>query len=320
MAWNTEIEEPTKYMSFASWIGYYGANLHNLSDREKDRRRTEYQTWLSGITTTPTTTTPTTTPTTTTPTTTTPVVAAPAVAAPALPSLGDINVPAPAVTPAPPYEISPAQTAFEEMVGGKITDWVEAGGYGIPEETQAQMIQQQTDVIKAGEAESLRVMKNNMERRGITNSGFIFAGEQAIRSNTSKTIAAGIADIQIKSALMKLASFEVAMGQAAQFLGYLGEMSALKYQPVFQTWAAQQQANLYQYQAKMDIYKTQLQQAYQQQNLILAGNIAAEAAEQQHIWDVEITEMEIEAANQQAAAEGAGKVFGTTLGWIFGKI
>ena len=231
-----------------------------------------------------------------------------------LPSLASINVPAPVVTPAPPYEISPAQTAFEEMVGGKITDWVEAGGYGIPEETQAQMIQQQTDVIKAGEAESLRVMKNNMERRGITNSGFIFAGEQAIRSNTSKTIAAGIADVQIKSALMKMASFETAMGQAGQFLGYLSEQSQLKYQPQFQTWAAQQQANLYQYQAKMDIYKTQLQQAYQQQNLILAGNIAAAAAAQQNIWDVEMAEMTLEAQKAAAQAEGAGKLFGASIG------
>jgi len=203
------------------------------------------------------------------------------------------------------------------MVGGKITDWVEAGGYGIPEETQAQMIQQQTDVIKAGEAESLRVMKNNMERRGITNSGFIFAGEQAIRSNTSKTIAAGIADVQIKSALMKLASFETAMGQAGLFLGYLGEMSALKYQPVFQTWAAQQQANLYQYQAKMDIYKTQLQQAYAQQNLILAGQIAATAASQQHVWDVEIAQMEIDYAQESAKAEAKGSISGTIVTGLF---
>jgi len=153
-----------------------------------------------------------------------------------------------------------------------------------------------------------------MERRGITNSGFIFAGEQAIRSNTSKTIAAGIADVQIKSALMKMASFETAMGQAGQFLGYLSEQSQLKYQPQFQTWAAQQQANLYQYQAKMDIYKTQLQQAYQQQNLILAGNIAAAAAAQQNIWDVEMAEMTLEAQKAAAQAEGAGKLFGASIG------
>jgi len=186
-----------------------------------------------------------------------------------LPSLGSINVPAPAVTPAPEYKPSPEQLAWEQQYGTQLHEWLEAGGYGIPEETQALMAQQTTDVLKAKETEDIRVMRNNMERRGITNSGFIFSNEQKIKANTTMTLAKSITDVKIQSAIMKMASFEKAMGATAQFLGYLSEQSQLKYQPEFATWQAQQQATLYQYQAKMDLYKTQLQQAYTQQNMQL---------------------------------------------------
>ena len=219
----------------------------------------------------------------------------------------------PAVTPAPPYEISPAQQAFEETFGGIVTDWVEAGGYGIPPETQAQMIQQQTDALKAREQESLRVMRNNMERRGITNSGFIYANEQNIRSNTSVAIAGAIADVQIKSALMKMASFEKAMGAAGQFLGYLSEQSQLQYQPEFATWQAEQLATMQAWQASFDKYKMDLNAAYQTQNTLLQGQLLAEQAEIQHGWDIEMLEMEIEATQQAAAAEGFGNLLGTLL-------
>ncbi len=231
----------------------------------------------------------------------------------ALPAIGDVSVPAPAVTPAPAFEISPNQQAWQEQLQGIISEGL-TNPQGIPEETQALMTQQVTDTLKAKQAEDIRVMRNNMERRGITNSGFIFANEQTIRSNTTLALAKSITDIKIQSEFMKMANFEKSIGQAAQFLGYLGEMSALKYQPKYQTWAAQQQANLYQYQAQMDIYKTQLQQAYAQQNMLLAGQIAADAASQQHIWDVEMAEMELEAANKQAMYSGIGGLFGTTVG------
>ena len=117
---------------------------------------------------------------------------------------------------------------------------------------------------------------------------------------------------------MKMASFEKAMGAAAQFLGYLGEMSALKYQPEFATWQAQQTATLYQWQAKMDIYKMKIAQAYQQSNIKLAGQIAAEAAATQQGYNIELAKMDIEASKQQAIYSGAGSLFGTTIGWIFG--
>ncbi|GAG81921.1 unnamed protein product, partial [marine sediment metagenome] len=42
-----------------------------------------------------------------------------------------------------------------------------------------------TDTLKAREQENIRVMRNNMERRGITNSGFLQSAENQIHSNTS---------------------------------------------------------------------------------------------------------------------------------------
>lgn len=230
-----------------------------------------------------------------------------------------LNIPSPTITPAPAYEISPAQTAFEEMLGGKITDWVESGGYGIPEETQALMIQQQTDALKAREQESIRVMTNNMERRGITNSGFVFANEQNIRSNTSVAIAGAIADVQINSALMKMASFEKAMGAAGQFLGYLSEQSQLKYAPEFATWQAEQLATMQVWQGKLDVYKMELNQAYQTQNMKLQAQLTSQLNAEQNQYNVELAEMELEANNKIAMMQGVGGLFGTVLGFIFGK-
>ena len=237
----------------------------------------------------------------------------------ALPSLGSINVPAPAVTPAPAFELSPEQKAWQEKIGGYISETLEMGGRGIPQETMDLMVGKTIDTLKAKETEDLRVMKNNMERRGITNSGFTFSNEQKIRSGTTIALAKSITDLNIQNQLMKLASFENTMGQAAQFLGYLGEMSQLKYQPAYATWQAQQQANLYQYQAKMELYKTQLVQAYAQQNMQLQAQLNMQAQNDQQAFELQIAQMEIEASNQQATAEGIGSIFGAIIGGIFAK-
>jgi len=215
----------------------------------------------------------------------------------------------PTITPAPPYEISPEQQEMQDLLSTTITDWVTSGGYGLPPEVQAQMIQQQTDSLKARETENIRVMNNNMERRGITNSGFMYANEQNIRSNTSVAIAGAIADVQIKSAIMKMASFEKAIGAAAQFLGYLSEQSQLAYQPQFATWQAEQLATMQTWQAQLDIYKMELNQAYQTQNLQLQAQLQSQLAEQQHGYDVELAGMELEANQQAATAQGIGSIF-----------
>jgi len=242
---------------------------------------------------------------------------APTVPTPTFREEAAAGIPTPEVTPAPPYEISPEQQAFEDMYGGKLTDWVETGGYGIPEETQNLMIQKQTDTLKAREQENIRVMRNNMERRGITNSGFVFANEQNIRSNTSVALAGAIADVQIKSALMKMSSFEKAMGQAGQFLGYLSEQSQLQYQPEFATWQAEQMAKMQVWQETMDRQKLAINQAYQQQNMELQAQLQSELAEQQHAYDLELAEMEIEATQEAAKAEAGGSISGSIVTGLF---
>ena len=250
-----------------------------------------------GITTTPTT--PTTTP---------------------MPTFGGgaaAGIPTPTVTPAPAYEISPEQQQMQDLLSTTLTDWVQAGGYGLSPEVQAQMIQQQTDTLKAREAENIRVMRNNMERRGITNSGFVQANENIIKSNTTVALAGAIADVQINSALMKMASFEKAMGAAAQFLGYLSEQSQLKYAPEFATWAAEQQATMQAWQAKIDIYKMELNQAYQTQNINLQGYWNQKLQQEQHGFDIELAEMELEVNNKAAKAQGAGNILGIIIGGIF---
>ncbi|MBA7553747.1 hypothetical protein ES705_46346 [subsurface metagenome] len=137
------------------------------------------------------------------------------------------------------------------MYGGTIADIIKARGEGIPEETINLMIRQQTQMLTAREDENLRVMHNDMERRGITNSGLVFWNQQKIKSATTTALANSITDIQIKSSLMKMASFENALGHAGQFLGYLQEQSKMIYVGKMATWEAQTQANLIQYQAQI---------------------------------------------------------------------
>lgn len=257
----------------------------------------------------------------------------------------------PEVPEVPPYERLPAQVALEEEYAEALREWREAGGYGIPEEVQTQMIQRATDILKARETESIRVMRNNMESRGITNSGFVFANEMTIKSNTTLAIANNIRDVQISSALMKMASFEKMMGSTAQFIGYLAEESWKTYQPKMAQWEmearyglaeygvaaeygiagyqakvqatmAQFQANtlavMTEWQGKFDLAKMELNQAYIQGNMELASQLQLQLQNDQQIHELEMAEMELEAANQAAATQGFFSLLGTIFGWIFG--
>jgi len=249
-------------------------------------------------------------------------VAAPVTPEVTTPTFGEgaaAGIPTPEITPAPAYEILPEQQEMMDLLSTTITDWVTSGGYGLPPEIQAQMIQQQTDTLKAREQEAIRVMKNNMEKRGITNSGYVQANMNMITSNTSVAIAGAIADVQIKSALMKMASFEKAMGAAAQFLGYLSEQSQLIYAPKLDTWQTEQLKKMQVWQGKLDVYKMELNQAYQTQNMQLQAQLTSQLNAEQHQYDIELAEMEIEANQKIAMAQGIGGIFGTILGFLFGK-
>ncbi|GAF72781.1 unnamed protein product [marine sediment metagenome] len=242
--------------------------------------------------------------------------------APTTPTFGEgaaAGIPTPEITPAPPYEIPPEMQEMMDLYGDKLTDWVTSGGYELSPEVQAQMIQVQTDTLKAREQENIRVMRNNMERRGITNSGYLQANENMITSNTSVALAGAIADVQIKSALMKMASFEKGMGAMAQFLGFLSEQSQLAYAPEFATWQAEQLKTMQVWQGKLDVYKMELNQSYQTQNMRLQAQLTSQLNQEQHQFDLALAEMEIEANQQIALYQGIGGIFGTVLGFIFGK-
>ncbi len=241
---------------------------------------------------------------------------------PTMPVFGEgaaAGIPTPTVTPAPPYEISPEMQEMMDLYGATLTDWVTSGGYGLEPEVQAQMIQLQTDTLKAREQENIRVMTNNMERRGITNSGYLQANTNQITSNTTVAIAGAIADVQIKSALMKMASFEKGMSAMNNFLGFMSEQSQLAYAPEFATWQAEQMATMQAWQGKMDIYKMELNQAYQTQNMVLQGEIQSQLNTEQNEFNLLLAEMEIEANQKIALYQGIGGIFGTILGWLFGK-
>ena len=183
------------------------------------------------------------------------VTPAPTFEAPEVPPIPEVT-PAPTiapieVVPAPEYVTTEEEAAWAEMYGGTIADIIKARGEGIPEETINLMIRQNTQALQSREDENMRLMHNDMERRGITNSGLVFWNQQKIKSATTVGIANSITDIQIKSALMKMASFENALGQAGQFLGYLQEQSKMIYAGKMATWEAQTQADLIQYQAQI---------------------------------------------------------------------
>jgi len=205
----------------------------------------------------------------------------------------------------PAYEQSPELKAWQEKFGGNLTEWLE-NPQGIPAEAKAQMKQSLYDDLMANQEENIRVMTNKMERRGITNSGFAYSNEQKIRANTTKTLAESYRNIEIQDAMMKVASWETAMGQTAQYLSYLSNESYMAYQPKLMEW-----------QAKFDVYKMQLNQAYQQSNITLQSQLTSQMNAQQHIWDVEMAEMEIEATQAAALAEAQGSISGTVVTGLF---
>lgn len=222
----------------------------------------------------------------------------------------------PELDKAPEYQPSPEEQAWLDSYGGKLEDWVKNEGYGIPEETQQQMIAGSFDALKAREKEALRVMQNDMERRGITNSGLVFSNSQKIRAATTTNLAQSIRDVQIQSSLMKMASFERAMGQAGEFLGYLSTQSQLKYAPEFANWQMEQESKMMEWQGEMDVYKQQLAACAAMKQIALQGKIQADLAAKQHLWNKELVEMEIQANEKVSFWGGLGQLFGFLFGWL----
>lgn len=217
-------------------------------------------------------------------------------------------------TAAPAYTQTPEELAWQEKYGKELEDWIDEGGYGIPDKTKEQMYASQFDMLKAQEAEQIRTQRNMMERRGITNSGYLFASEQEIKSNTTIALAQGMREIQIQDALMKVASFERAMGQVANYMGYLQQQSALEYQPKFATWQNEQQAKLVEWQGELELLKTRMAIAAQMRSTQMQIDAQKQMVSLQHKYNMELAKMQIDADAQASKWAGFGKIAGIIAG------
>ena len=236
----------------------------------------------------------------------------------------DIDIPAfdPNAAPllsvkdAPAYEITPEQRAWANMHSGNIQDILDQGGLGLSDEIQQLMMDKNNEALMSRESEAIRLMKNNMARKGIDNWGLEYKNIQRIKSTTTKEIAANIRDIQIQNALMKTASFENALGMSAHFLDYLDKQSQLIHAPKMITYHMREQAKLYQYQANIDIWKMKINQAYTVGNMQYAQQLADHGASIQHQYNIELEQMKIEAAEQAASSQGFWSAVGSVLGFF----
>jgi len=219
---------------------------------------------------------------------------------------------------APAYEQSQEQKDWAKMHSEQIQNIINKQGIGIDEATQQLMKQQTWDLIKSDRNEKIRRLKQTMEQRGITNSGLYISEEMKVHANATKALAASVTEVKIKSAFMKMASFENALGLSGQFLSYLDIQDQLSYAPKLATWSKRADAKIMAMQASVEVYKTKLQQAYAVNNMNAQAEIDAQFRTQQHKWDVELAEMEIEATEKQASADRSANIFGTVLGAVSG--
>jgi len=217
---------------------------------------------------------------------------------------------------APAYVQSQEQQDWAKMHSEQIQNIIDKQGIGIDEATQQLMKQQTWDLIKADRNERLRRLKQNMETRGITNAGLYLSESMKIHANATKALAASVTEVKIKSAFMKMASYENALGLSQNFLSYLSEQSQLEYAPKLAAWSKRADAKIAAQAASVQVYVTKLQQAYAINNMNAAASIEAQFTTQQNIWAMEAAELEQENAIELAKYSAAGSVSGSLVGAI----
>lgn len=208
---------------------------------------------------------------------------------------------------APPYKPSPEVLAWQEKIGGHLEDILDQGGIGMDEKTKEQLYLREAETINASTAQSIKNLEDEMAAKGMSNSGLAFSERMKAQAKGTAALANVMRDVEIQDALMKLSSFENSLAMSVQFVSYLSEESWKAYQPKLLEW--EQKANL---------YRLSVQQAYEQQNMALAHYYNMEIAKFEKETMLEVTEMELEAANKQAASKGAGSIIGAIIGGIFG--
>ena len=215
------------------------------------------------------------------------------------------------ITSAPAYEPTPEQKAWEQFYRSQIQGIIEQKGIGLPEDAKRQMLLQQQEVVRAGEEEQLTQLRRSLEKRGLLNTPIAVAEEQRIKSQYTLAMAQAARDVELQDALMRVSSYENALGRAASFLAYLANESSKRYEPQFQTWYLQQQARLQQYQAELDAWKMGIQQQYTMQQ-IQAEYAAKERLLQMEMeWKEKMTKMELQYKQQAVLSSEVGKILGS---------
>ena len=246
---------------------------------------------------------------------------------PTIPTISQMEVPqAPTL---PPYKPTAELEQLTTQVGGAISGIIAEGGIGIREETKEQLFLREAEIINASTAQAQRNLEDRMAAQGLSDSGMAFSEGMKLASKSTIAMANVMRDVTIQDSLMKIASYQNALGLGVQFLSYLSEESWRQYQPTILSW-----------QATVDMYKMAIndaytknnmaiQQAYTQGNITLAHQYEQENLDLAHGYDMEmaqfqaqtqkeLAQMEIDAAAKAAAKKNWWDIAGTGLGILAG--
>ena len=224
-----------------------------------------------------------------------------------IPSTTAPGINMPQVPQLAPYTPSAEQTALAGQVGGAISDIIEQGGIGIGEEIKDKLFLREAEMINASNTQSIKNMEDEMARRGMSNSGQVFSETMKLDSKKSIAMANVIRDVEIQDAYMKLSSYQNAIGMGVNFLSYLSEESWRQYQPTLMQW-----------QAQISVYQQAIEQAYTQQNMGQAHQYAMEMAQFEADTNMQLTQMQIDAASAAANQNAFWDILGTGLGLLAG--
>jgi hypothetical protein len=208
----------------------------------------------------------------------------------------------------PAYKPTAELEQLSTQVGGAISDIITQKGLGMGEETKEALYLKSAETINAGTAQAMKNLEDKMAAQGLSNSGMSFSEGMKLQSKGTIAMANEMRDIEIQDSLMKVASYQNALGLGVQFLSYLSEESWRQYQPT-----------LYQWQAQVDMYKLAINQAYTQQNMTLAYQYDKELAQFEASTQIQLTQMTIDAAAKAADKKTFWDIIGVGLG-IIGKI
>jgi len=223
-----------------------------------------------------------------------------------IPTIANLEVPqAPTL---PPYKPTAELEQLSGQVGGAISGIIAEGGIGMGEETKEQLFLREAEIINASTAQAQRNLEDKMAAQGLSDSGMAFSEGMKLASKSTIAMANVMRDVAIQDSLMKIASYQNALGLGVQFLSYLSEESWRQYQPT-----------LYQWQAQVDMYKLAIQDAYNKQDLAQAHKWDMEMAQFTASTNIQLTQMTIDAAAEAAKKDTFWEIVGGVLGFV-GKI